>query len=161
MATGVPYSGARLAIIPVLLLFLWAATEAESVVLTPWALPYLIALDLAILLGTAVGFLPVAARMTHVVRDPAGSGSYRVSFSLAALFVVAFVVRFAAAVVLFPSSLEFGQPVGGYPPMSQQLALVGVDALFSFSVGLLVARSFGIWRKWTATGASATPPNPP
>ena len=39
MTQGVPYSGARLAVLPVLLLILWGVSELESVLLTPWALP--------------------------------------------------------------------------------------------------------------------------
>jgi hypothetical protein len=155
MTQGVAYSFVRLAILPVLILILWGVSELESILLTPWALPYLIALDVAILILTALAFTPVAARMTHVTRASTGEGTYRIGFSLAALFVAAFVVRITVAAVLFPSSLEFGGPPGGFPPTQQQIVLAGIDAIFSLSAGLVLARSIGIRRQWNATPAGA------
>ncbi|HEV2449938.1 MAG TPA: hypothetical protein VGU43_05995, partial [Thermoplasmata archaeon] len=104
-------------------------------------------LDSAILILTAVAITSVAERMTQVRTEPAGTLSYRIGFSLAALFVGAFVLRIALAVALFPTALEFGSPPGGYPPPPQQFALGLIDALFSASVGLLIGRSIGISRK--------------
>jgi hypothetical protein len=155
MAKGVPYSVVRLAVLPVLIGVIWGLTELESVLLTPWAVPYLMVLDLAILLGSSWGFIGVAERMTHVGRDPSGTVSYRIGFSLAALFVIVFLVRISLALTLFPSSLEFGSPPGGYPPVGQQVVLAAIDALFSVSVGLLVARSIGIRRRVRAHEMSA------
>jgi len=155
MTKGVPYSPIRLLVLPVLILILWGVSELESVLLTPWALPYLIVLDVAILIGSVVAFTPVAERMTHVERDASGSWSYRIGFSLAALFAGAFVIRLSLAVALFPSSLEFGSSPGGFPPSAQQIVLGGIDALFSMSAGLLVARSVGIQHKWNAARATA------
>jgi len=155
MAQGVPYSGARLAVLPALILVLWTVVELESTLLTPWALPYLIALDVSIVVVTALVFTPVAERMTQVTRDPSGGGSYRIGFALAALFVGAFIVRLAVAVALFPSSLEFGTPPGGYPPVQQQLVLAVIDAIFSLSAGLVLARSIGIRRKWKSAQLGA------
>jgi hypothetical protein len=150
MTRGVSYSLARIILMPILILILWGVSELESLLLTPWAWPYLIPLDIAILVATALAFTPVAERMTDVTRDAAGGGTFRIGFSLAALFLGAFVVRVAIAVALFPSSLEFGAPPGGFPPMQDQVILAVIDALFSFSAGLLLARSIGIQRKWTA-----------
>jgi hypothetical protein len=155
MTRGVPYSGFRLSFVAGLILFLWAVTELESTFLTPWAVPYLIALDIAILIGTSLAFTPVAERMTEAYRAPSGRWSYRIGFSLAALFVGAFVIRLSVAILLFPSSLAFGSPSGGFPPIQQQIVLGVVDALFSLSAGLLVARSIGIHRKWQAAMVSA------
>jgi len=154
MMHGVPYSVARLVALPALILILWGLSELESILLTAWALPYLIVLDLAILIGTLLAFTPVAERMTQVNRDPAGNRSYRIGFSLAGLFVGAFVIRVSAAAILFPSSLEFGSPPGGFPPVQQQIVLGAIDALFSMSAGLVLARSTGIRRKWKAAQAT-------
>ena len=154
MTQGVPYSGARLAALPVLILILWVVSELESILLTPWALPYLIALDLAIVIGTGLAFTSVAEGMTDVTLEPSGSGTFRIGFSLTALFVGAFVVRLTVAVALFPSSLEFGSPPGGFPPFPQQVVLGVIDAIFSFSAGLVLARSIGIRRKWNTARAS-------
>jgi hypothetical protein len=151
MARGVRYSSARLAVIPVLILLLWIVTELEATALTPWAIPYLLAADAAILVLTTIVFIPVAERMTHVTREPSGGGTYRIAFSLAALFVAVFLVRLVLAIVLFPASLEFGPIGGGYPPLEQQIVIAVIDALLSVSVGLLVARSVGIRRKWEAS----------
>jgi hypothetical protein len=155
MTQGVPYSSARLLILPVLLLVLWSVTELESILLTPWAVPYLLALDAGLVVATAYAFTGIAERATEVSAAPAGGWSYRIGFALAALFVGAFVVRLAVVVTLFPSALEFGSPVAGFPPVQQQLALGGIDALFSVSVGLLVGRSVGIARKVRAVQASS------
>lgn len=160
MTQGVPFSGVRLVALPALILILWILSELESVLLTPWAFPYLIALDLVILIGTALAFTGVAERMTQIYREPSGGWSYRIGFSLAALFLGVFVVRLAIAVLLFPSSLAFGSPPGGYPPVQQQIVLGTVDALFSFSAGLLVARSIGIRRKWQGARASTASAGP-
>ncbi|MCI4364443.1 MAG: hypothetical protein L3K10_00020 [Thermoplasmata archaeon] len=155
MTQGVAYSSARLIFLPILILVLWGVSELESILLTPWSLPYLIALDVAILIVTSLTFTDVAERMTRVTRGPSGAVSYQIGFSLAALFLGAFVLRLALALVLFPSALGFGSNPGGYPPVQQQIALGVIDALFSLSAGLLVARSIGIHRKVQAlrTGA--------
>lgn len=155
MAKGVPYSGLRLVALPVLIMILWAVSELESIFLTPWALPYLIALDLAILIGTSLAFAGLAERMTEVYRGPSGIWSYRIGFSIAAIFIGAFVIRLGAAVVLFPNALVFGTPSGGFPPVPQQLVLAFVDALFSVSAGLIIGRSAGIRRRLTAARASS------
>jgi hypothetical protein len=158
MTQGVPYSAIRLAVLPALIVLLWGGNAFESIYLTPWAVPYLIALDVAILIGVSYAFTPMAARMTHVERDSSGNGSFRIEFSLAALFVVAFVIRIGLAVVLFPSSLEYGAPPGGFPPVQQQLVIAVIDAIFSLSAGLVVARSVGIRAKWDSSGDGAPRP---
>ncbi|MCI4352651.1 MAG: hypothetical protein L3K14_04605 [Thermoplasmata archaeon] len=155
MTQGVPFSSLRNAAVPALILILWGVSELESFFLTPWARPYLIPLDVAILIGTSLAFTPVAERMTLVSRAPSGDWSYRIGFSFAALFVGAVVIRVTLAAALFPSSFEFGSPSGGFPPMQQQVVLAIIDAVFSVSAGLLVARSIGIQRKWTASRARA------
>jgi hypothetical protein len=156
MAEGVPYSVARLAALPVLILILWAFVELESLLLTPWAVPYLIVVDIAILAVTALAFAPVAERMTQVRRDGSRGGTYRIGFSLAALFVAAFVVRLVIAVTLFPTSLEFGSLPGGFPSAQQQLVVAVIDAIFSLSAGLVLARSIGVVRKWNRSPLNPT-----
>jgi hypothetical protein len=150
MTKGVPYSATRLAALPVLILILWVVSELESILLTPWAVPYLIALDLAVVIGTALALTSVAERMTQVVLEPTGSGTFKIGFSLTALFVGAFLARLTVAVALFPSSLEFGTSPGGFPPFQQQVVLGVIDAILSFSAGLVLARSIGIRRRWNA-----------
>jgi hypothetical protein len=147
MSQGVPYSVFRLVAVPVLLLILWAATEAASTLLTRWALPYLIAADTAILVVTAVAFAGVAQQVTHVSADVQGNWNYRVPFAITGLFLAAYVARLVLTVALFPQSLVFGALPSGYPPESQQVVLAVVDGIFSISVGLLVGRSVGIYRK--------------
>ncbi|MCI4349100.1 MAG: hypothetical protein L3J93_02630 [Thermoplasmata archaeon] len=148
MTRGVPYSTVRLVVLPVLILLIWVVDELESFYLSPFALPYLVGLDLAILVGTSLAFVSIAERMTEVARDPSGGWTFRIGFSLAALFVGLFVVRLLLAILLVPSALEFGKPAGGSPSVGQQALLVLIDGLFSMSAGLLIARSSGIRRKW-------------
>jgi hypothetical protein len=151
MARGVPYSPLRLAVLPALVLFLWGVSELESTLLTPWASPYLIGLDLAIVVATTISFARIAERATQVSSGESGSWSYQIGFSLAALFIGVFVVRLAIAVVWFPGALEFGKPPGGFPPVEQQIVLGFIDSLLSVGVGLLVGRSLGIRRKVEAS----------
>jgi hypothetical protein len=115
-------------------------SELESLLLTPWALPYLIVLDVAILVATFVAFARVAERTTQARQEPSGVWSYQIGFSIAAIFLGAFVLRLVLAIVLFPSSLAFGSPPGGYATEGQQLVLATVDGLFSAITGPLVGR---------------------
>jgi hypothetical protein len=156
MTQGVPCSAARLVVLPALILVLWGVSELESILLTPWALPYLVALDFVILLATSFATIGIAERMTKVSPGRPGSRTYQIGFSLAALFVGAFVIRLSVAVALFPSSLEFGSLPGGFPSVQQQVVLGVIDALFSVSVGLLVGRSLGIARKVRAARAGSS-----
>lgn len=157
MAQGVPYSLARLLLVPILILALWGASELGAILLIPWALPYLIVLDAAILVATAALLTGVAEGMTRVTRDPSGAASFTISFSLAAIYLATFLVRLGLAAALFPSSLEIGAPVGGYPPYDQQLVLAAIDAVYSLSAGLLVGRAIGIYRKIARAPAAAAP----
>ncbi|HYA11026.1 MAG TPA: hypothetical protein VEH10_05090 [Thermoplasmata archaeon] len=160
MSRGVPYSPARLLLAPVLILFLWCLVELEAPLLTPLAIPYFLALDIAILVAAALGARPLAERRTQVARDDSGVWTYRIGFSLAALFLVVFLLRLGLALALFPSALSFGAPPGGYPPFPQQLVLAGIDAIFSVSAGLLVGRSWGVARKVGAARRSRTDARP-
>lgn len=146
MTKGIVYSEFRNLVVPVVLLILWAASELQSTLLTPWAVPYLIVLDLVILVGTAYFFTGIAERRTEV-KVLNGSANFRIGFGMVALFLGAFVVRLALAALLFPNSLAFGSPPGGFPPTDQQTILAAIDVIFSFSVGLLVGRAIGIRRK--------------
>lgn len=159
MARGVAYSTLRLAVLPGVILVLWVLSELESILLTPWALPYLILVDLLILVATVALFAPVAERATRVSRPPGEPGTYQIGFSIAALFLLAFVARLAVAVALYPGALVFGSPPGGYPPMNQQIVLAAFDAIFSFSVGLLIGRSLGIYRRWTHESSTPAAPS--
>lgn len=152
MAQGVTYSLARLILLPVLIVVLWAGSELESVALTPWAVPYLILGDTALLVATAAAFTGVAERRTHVGRDDTGRPTFQIGFGLAAIYLVSFLVRLGLAATLFPASLEFGAPPTGFPPANEQIVLAVIDAVYSVSAGLLIGRAIGIHRK-VATAA--------
>lgn len=158
MTRGVPYAAWRLVVLPVLIGVVWVATILESLLLIPWSLPYLVALDVALLLASAFVFTGIAERHTVAYRDERGVWHYRIGFALAGLFLGLYLVRLGVAVALFPTSLEFGSPPGGYPPFPQQLVLAVIDALFSTSVGLLLGRSAGAARKLRIERGRATPP---
>lgn len=161
MSQGVRYSSARLVILPAVIGVLWAFTELESLLLTPWALPYLVVVDTLILFASLFWFAKVAEQATEFYEAPAGVWNYRIPFQITVLFLVAFLVRLVLAVALFPSSLEFGPPPGGFPPAGQQAVLAVIDAIFSLSVGLLIGRTFGIRRKGISKGtAAASAPGP-
>jgi len=153
MTQGVPVSVVRLAVFPALLVLLWALTTLESIFLTPWAIPYLIGLDTALLALTAVLFTGVAQRAAVYYRNEAGAWCYRIGFALAGVFVVAYLVRLVLTLALFPAAFEIGVVPTGYPPEIQQIALAAIDAMFSVSVGLLLGRSFGVYRGWRAASA--------
>ena len=155
MTQGVPASVVRLVLMPALVGVLWAFTALESIFLTPWAVPYLLGLDVALLTLTTVLFAGVAQRAAVFYRNEAGAWCYRIGFAIAGIFLAVYLVRLALTLALFPAALEVGVPVSGYPPGPQQAALATIDAMFSVSVGLLLARSIGIYRGWRAAVADA------
>ena len=155
VSQGVPFSAARVLVSPVLIVVLWAVTEVESIALTPWAVPYLISLDASVLGASAYAFTGVAERRTVAWRDPKAGWMYRTEFSLALLFLGAFLLRLIVTAVYFPAALQTGVSVAGFPPGPQQAAIAGVDALFSMSAGLLIGRSRAALRRVRAAQASA------
>jgi len=161
MSQGVSYSVARLVFAPALIMFLWLVSELESILLTPWALPYLIVADTAILVVAAIGFARVSKAATEVTRDDSGGWSYRIGFATAVLYLVVFLARLAVAVALVPSSLEFGASPSGFPPVGQQVVIAGIDAAFSVSAGLLIGRSIGVVRKMRTVRDSPIPSTSP
>ncbi|HEV2317761.1 MAG TPA: hypothetical protein VGV89_09360 [Thermoplasmata archaeon] len=156
LTQGVPYSPVRLAASSVLILFIWTVSELEAFALTPWAFPYLIGIDVAILVAASLASIPVAARHTEVTRTAGGGGTVRIGFAFAAIFLVLFVARIAIEAALFPGALSFGPPPSGYPPVDQQAVVAIVDALFSLSAGLLVGRSLGIRQRWESSAVRVT-----
>lgn len=151
MTLGVSYSIARLALLPIVIGFLWLLNVLGALALVPGWAPYLIAVDLAILLGAAAAFTPIAERRTVILRHGSdGSGEYRIGFSITVVFLVAFLLRLVLAIALFPQAFVFGAPVGTLP-YAQALVLAVIDALFSLSAGLLVGRSLGIHRRWKSS----------
>jgi hypothetical protein len=160
MSQGVSYSVARLALAPALILFLWLVSELGSLLLIPWALPYLIVADTAILVVAAIGFARVAEAATEVTRNASGDWSYRIGFATALLYLVVFLARLAVAIALFPSVLELGAPPSGYPPFGQQVVLADIDAALSVSAGLLIGRSIGVVRKLRSVRDGPIPSTP-
>lgn len=147
MSQGVPFSVRRLAVAPGLILILWTLSELESILLTPWAVPYLVTVDVTIVIVATLAFSRITEGMTEVKQGASGEWSFRIGISIAMLYLGVFLVRLTLTVILFPSSLEFGSTPGGFPPLPQQIALGVIDAIYSVSTGLLLGRSMGIARK--------------
>jgi len=158
MSRGVPYSAARLAVAPGLILFLWALSELESVLLTPWALPYLIAVDSVIVVLTSLTFARTSESATVITRSTSEGWSYRIPFATALLYLTIFLARLVLAVILFPTSLELGATPSSFAPVGQQVVLAIIDAAFSVSAGLLLGRSIGVVRKMRASQQAAAAP---
>jgi hypothetical protein len=120
MAQGVPYSLPCLILLPGLLPVLWGLTELESTLFTPWALPFLLGSDTAILIVTAAMFAWVAQRVTETYRGPGGEWNYRIGFGIPAVFPGAFILRITLAAILLPVPSILASPRAGIPRLSSR-----------------------------------------
>lgn len=160
MVRGTPVNPVRLLASTALYVLLFALVVAEEFLLLPWYVPVV-----NVAVAGTVGALatPYVVRRVQVYRDAAGAWHYRLGYVIPALYVGLFGVRvlvdlFVLGVNPLSPSLPSGALSGG-----EAILLAAVDALFSVSMGLLLGRSFGVYRAYRAARAVAahgasTPP---
>jgi hypothetical protein len=159
LARGVPYSTNRLIVQGLLYVILFAFTIAFDVSVLPvWTF----ALDGAILAAGAVVAAVHVRRGTVFTQREDGVWMYRLGILLPAIYLALWAVRVAVEIVVLPDAFGTTGPLPALDNL-QQFALAGVDALFSFSAGLLLGRSFGVYRAYEdrPRGPPTVPPSAP
>jgi hypothetical protein len=158
MYNGVAYSSARLYVTMVLYAFLLVVTLAESFVLFPWYAPIG---DVVIVAVAAWWFTGHAASTVVFETTPTGGRQYRLPMTLVLVYIVLFGIRLAIEFVYFPTLLTEGvAPAAGSISTIALIALATVDALFSFSTGLLFGRSLGVIQAHDRLPPAPTPTPP-
>ncbi|MGC2288614.1 MAG: hypothetical protein WA688_01990 [Thermoplasmata archaeon] len=143
---GRRYSSSRVVVFPALILLLYLVTEFETIAAVPWAFPVWTAIDLAVLVGSALATLPFADQLVHVFRSPDGEWYYQYGIELIGIYLALWVVRFGLAAYYDPSSIEFVVPTGAALSTTASDALVLIQGLFSISSGLVFGRAIGTYR---------------
>lgn len=164
MMRGAPVSGARLVGFGLLYVVLFASVLLVDVALLPW---YSYALDAVAIVAAIAVAVPYVGRRVVLERRPDGQWVYRLGALLPVVYLVLFLVRILVDLLLVGAS-PFGGPTGsgGSVVLSPTAAgaLIAVDALFSFSAGLLLGRNVAVYvayRRRLRGGPAAPPPDRP
>jgi hypothetical protein len=143
---GRAYSSARVLIFPVLILFLYAATEVETITIVPWSNPLWTVIDLVIVVASALATLPLIDRLVTFTRRERGAWYYHYGIELIAFYLALWVVRVGLAAYYDLSSLVYAAPTGAPLSATASDVLVLIQGLFSVSTGLVVGRGIGTYR---------------
>ncbi|MCI4331641.1 MAG: hypothetical protein L3K19_07345 [Thermoplasmata archaeon] len=157
MIRGTEVNIPRLAGFTVLYIFLWGLVVFGTSPAPPW---YSALLDVVIVVGTPWLTLPFVERRVELSRTPAGSWEYRLPLGVPLAYVLLFVLRLAVnLVVLGENPFIYPPPTVTLTPFTSALVAT-VDALFSFSTGLFVARGVAVYRVYRTRIASPPTPDP-
>jgi hypothetical protein len=150
-------SVARLFLFPIVTTLLWVLAEGETALTIPWSYPIYTAVDVALVVASALVTLPLAGRLLSVYRGQDGQWMYRYGIELIAFYLAVWVVRLGLAVYYDPASLDF--TFGPAPAISAvaSVAMQLVQALFSVSTGLVVGRSVATYRMYRRAAVSPAP----
>lgn len=116
-----------------------------------------------VVLGTALVARPYVRRIVRFESRGPGIWFYRLPWLVPGLYLVLFLVRLSAAIVIFGVSAATSFVVTALPE-SLVLVLLAIDLLFGASVGLLTGRAIGVSEAFppiagSATGSSAPLPD--
>lgn len=169
MVQGARYSPDRLFVISgfyvlifVILAFgtLYAAVAAWGVTAYALLVPY-VALPVIFTLLAA----PYVVRIVRFEQRDGGQWYYRLPWHIPVVYLVLFIVRFSAEIVVYGPTGAFTYPPPAPPSGTALIILVVVDLLFGVSLGLLMGRSLGVYEahgKLTAgASGSGSPSGPP
>jgi hypothetical protein len=164
--TGAAYSVGQLfgfAGFYVLIFGLFAAGTILTAVLAWGTIAYLLLVPyLALPAITAFFATPYIRRVVQFEERGDGRWYYRLSWHIPVLYLVLFVARFAAEIAVFgPAAFIISFPP---PAVASSLifVLIGVDLMFSVSMGLLIGRGVGVYlAHQQLPKGSAAPPSPP
>ncbi len=122
----------------------------------------LIALYVAVPVVGALLAAPYIQRIVRFDRRQGGAWYYELPWHVPVLYLVLFIIRFGAEIVIFgPSAFFIEYPVV-VPSTLALVVLVVVDILFGASLGLLLGRAFGVYRAYNVLPEATTgPPSPP
>lgn len=156
MVQGTVLSVPRLFGFAALFVALWVIVVFGSLPTPPW---YSLLADLVAVVATVVTSTPLVERRVVLEHRPNGDWIYKLPVVVPALYLGLFVVRVVVELFVVGTT-PFG---GGATVMlspTQSAILEVVDALFSISVGLLVARSWAVYRRFRRE-TSVTPAGAP
>ncbi len=166
MSRGTQANPTRMIAVAVFYVFLWIISVAGDAVEFPY---WFLGVEAALLVGVALATTPYVRRVAEISTHETQGTMYRLGALLPAIYLVLFLVRLSADVLLFggipgltSTTTTSSSGVPTLPTLSgwQLGALAGVDALFSASAGLVVGRSAGVALA-VRDQEKATPPPPP
>jgi len=135
-----------------------ASTIAAAVGLWGDEALLLIAPYAAVVVGAALVAAPYVRRIVHFEPNGTGGWTYRLPWTVPALYLALFIVRVVVELVVFgPAVLStFTLPP---VPATTLFLVIGVDLLYSGSTGLLLGRAVGTYLAYREI--ERTPPAPP
>jgi len=163
---GAPFSVPRLFVFAGLYVLLFGALAFTTLyaAVGTWGENAYLLLGPYIALPVVAGVLaaPYVRRIVRFERRESGEWYYRLSWHVPVLYLALFTVRLVAEVAVFGAAglvPSFPPPA---PPSTGALEiLVGVDLLFSVSLGLLLGRGVGVVWAHRDLPAEAHAPSPP
>lgn len=155
MSRGTTLSIARLLVSMVLYLGLFALVTLGEVFYLPL---YVILAEIVAVVVVGLSVVPWVQRRVEVYRDPAGGWSFRMGVTIPVLYLALFLLRIALDFLVLGVD-PFGPLPAGFTLSTSQTALLAiVDGLYALSTGLVVARTLGIYRAYSATPKPARAP---
>jgi hypothetical protein len=143
-------------------LFAYGTLYAAAAVWGPVAYG-LIAAYVAVPGVAAVLSAPYVEKIVRFEFRAYGGWYYRLPWLVPVLYLILFVTRFGAELVIYGASGLATFPPPAPPTTAALEVLVGVDLLFGVSLGLLVGRGFGVYRAYQhlPLHPSEVPASPP
>jgi hypothetical protein len=170
MIQGAQYSAPRLFAFAGIYILLFAALAFGTLyaAAATWgASAYaLVALYVAIPVAAATIAAPYVARIVRFEQRGNGVWYYRLSWHVPVLYLVLFIARIVAEIVIF----GLNEILVSFPPptpstVTALVVLIVVDLLFGVSLGLLIGRGLGVLRAHrdllARAGVPPPPPSPP
>ncbi|MCI4336384.1 MAG: hypothetical protein L3K17_04195 [Thermoplasmata archaeon] len=156
MVRGTPFSLARLVGVAVFYVALCALALAFDLLLVPW---WLVAADVGAIVVVTAGLPPYIESQVSVYRGPGGGWYYRLGAWVPLAYVALFVARLGIEFgVLGINPFVYSASVPNFTTV-QLAILAGVDGLFAFSTGLMLARSFAVYRVYQRAAAAESTPS--
>ncbi len=144
---GTTLSLPRLFAFLALFVLLFALLVLEELFYLPW---FAVAGELAIGAVVAVVATPFIQRRVVIYQDPERGWSYRLGYIVPTIYLGLFVLRFVLDALLLGIAPLSPPPAGFALSPEAELVLGAVDALLAVSLGLVVARTWAIYRAYEA-----------
>jgi len=166
MIQGTTYSAARLFVFAgfyvVIYLVLSYGTLAGAFAYWGSSTYLLILAYVAIPVVAGLVAAPRVERVVHFEQRADGQWYYKLGWVVPVAYLVLFVTRLVAEVVILgPSAFYITFPPPPAPSLGALITLVAVDLLFGVSLGLLLGRGFGVYRAYQKLPKPAPAPPPP
>jgi hypothetical protein len=120
---------------------LYAAVDAWGIDGALLLVPYVV-----VPLAAAWVATPYVRRIVRFEQRDGGAWYYRLPWIVPVLYLVLFIVRFGAEILIFGLAVVSSFFAPSSVPAGLIFLLVGIDLLFGASTGLLIGRSVGVYR---------------